>query len=114
MSEARDVRLLALWRDDPTEAPMTLDLRIDARGGVVSTWDVFGAFDLDGAACRPFVLRRDGAIDFGSGSRENWRTDLREMAIVVNALFTLRWNDADSGVYKIVKIAALGAKESRK
>ena len=70
MSETRDIRLLALWRDDPTEAPMTLDLRIDARGGVVSTWDVFGAFDLDGAHCRPFVLRRDGTIDFGAASRE--------------------------------------------
>ena len=53
MSETRDIRLLALWRDDPTEAPMTLDLRIDAQGGVVSTWDLFGAFDLDGAQSPP-------------------------------------------------------------
>lgn len=112
MSDARDVRLLALWRDDPTEAPMTLDLRIDARGVVVSTWDLFGAFDLDGAHCRPFILRRDGAIDFGAASPELWRTNLRDIAIAVNALFTVHWNDADSGVYKIVKIAALGAKGS--
>ncbi|MGA8169811.1 MAG: hypothetical protein WB816_03080 [Methylocystis sp.] len=114
MSETRDVRLLALWRDDPTEAPLTLDLRVDARGLVVSTWDVFGAFDLDGGACRPFVLRRDGTLDFGAGSREKWRTDLREIVIVVNAIFAVRWNDADSGEYKIVKIAALGAKDGRK
>jgi hypothetical protein len=114
MSDTRDIRLLALWRDDPTEAPMTLDLRIDARGGVVSTWDVFGAFDLDGAHCHPFVLRRDGTIDFGATSPELWHTNLREIVILVNALFTVHWNDADSGDYKIVKVAALGAKDSRK
>ena len=56
MSDTRDIRLLALWRDDPTEAPMTLDLRIDARGGVVSTWDVFGAFDAG-----PFDVDEDEA-----------------------------------------------------
>jgi hypothetical protein len=114
MNETRDVRMLALWRDDPTEAPLTLDLRIDARSGVVSTWDVFGAFDLDGVDCRPFVLRRDGAIDFGAASPVRWRTNLREIAILVNALFTVHWNEIDSAEYKIVKIAALGAKDSRK
>ncbi len=113
MSETRDVRMLALWRDDPTEAPMTLDLRLDSAHAVASIWDLFGAFDLDGPRCRPFVLRRDGVIDFGANSPEKWRADLRDIAIVVNALFTVHWNDADSGVYKIVKIAALGAKDSR-
>ena len=93
---------------------MTLDLRVDAQGGVVSTWDVFGAFDLDGAHCRPFVLRRGGAIDFGGALPDPWRTNLREIIILVNALFTVHWNDTDSGDYKIVKIAALGAKDSRK
>lgn len=114
MTETRDVRLLALWRDDPTEAPMTVDLRLDEGGRLASIWDVFGAFDLDGASCRPFVLRRDGAIDFGAAAQIHWRTDLRSIAIAVNACFTVRWNETDSGVYKIVKIAALGAKDARK
>ena len=42
-----DVRLLALWRDDTAEAPMTLDLRMQD-GHCVAIWDLFGAFDLDG------------------------------------------------------------------
>ncbi|KAF0124124.1 MAG: queA, partial [Methylocystaceae bacterium] len=75
MSEPGDMRILALWRDDPREAPMTIDARIDdAR--IVSTWDLFGAFALDGDSVRPFILRRDGRIDFGLG--ESWRSDLRE------------------------------------
>ncbi|HMK91207.1 MAG TPA: hypothetical protein VK446_16445 [Methylocystis sp.] len=114
MIEARDVRLLALWRDDPLVAPMTVDLRLDAKGAVVSAWDLFGAFDLDGAECRPFVLRRDGGIDFGAGDERRWRTNLRDAAVAVDARFTVRWNDADSGVYRIVKIAALGAKDARR
>jgi len=115
MSETRDIRILALWRDDPTEAPLTLDLRIASPGGaIVSSWDVFGAFDLDGADCRPFVLRRDGTIDFGAKAQDQWRTNLREIAVAVNAHFAVYWNDADSGDYKIVKIAALGAKDCRK
>jgi hypothetical protein len=114
MTEARDVRLLALWGDDPTEAPMTADLRLDGDGRVVSGWDAFGAFDLDGPRCRPFVLRRDGAIDFGAADETRWRTDLRTLPLAVNARFTVHWNADDSGVYKIVKIAALGAKDARK
>ena len=66
MSAARDVRVLALWRDDPREAPMTIDARIDG-ARIVSTWDLFGAFALDGDSVRPFILRRDGRIDFGLG-----------------------------------------------
>lgn len=114
MTATRDIRLLALWCDDPTEAPMTVDLRLDAAGRVASNWDVFGAFDLDGVRCRPFVLRRDGAIDFGAAGEIHWRTDLRSIAVAVNARFTVQWNDADSGVYEIVKVAELGAKDSRK
>ena len=111
---ARDVRLLALWRDDPTEAPMTIDVRLDEDGALVSAWDVFGAFDLDGASCRPFVLRRNGELDFGAGDGRRWRTDLRSAALCVNACFTVQWNEADSGVYRIVKIAELGAKDGRR
>jgi hypothetical protein len=114
MTAARDIRLKALWRDDPTEAPLTLDLRIDpASGAIVSHWDVFGAFDLDGARCRPFVLRRCGAIDFGVDSTSLWKTNLREVAIAVGARFKVQWNEADSGEYEIVKIATPGAKDGR-
>ncbi len=115
MSDSRDIRMLALWRDDPTEARLTVDLRICGEtGAVVSGWDVFGAFDLDGKHCRPFVLRRDGAMDFGAAPEMKWSANLREIAIKVGACFVVRWNDNDSGEYKIVKIATLGAKDGRK
>ena len=105
-----DVRLLALWRDDTAEAPMTLDLRLQD-GRCVAIWDLFGAFDLDGPKARPFVLRRNGRIDFGVGVADRWRTDLRDADMRVGTLFTVWFNATDSGLYKIVKIAALGAKE---
>jgi hypothetical protein len=111
MSETRDIRLIAQWRDDPTEALMTVDLRIEGVR-LISTWDVFGAFDLDGAHPRPFILRRDGRIDFGEKA-DKWRTDLREAELKVTSLFTVWFNDTDSGQYKIVKIAELGAKERK-
>jgi hypothetical protein len=105
-----DVRVLALWRDDRTESPLTFDLRIDvATRHIVSNWHCFGACDLDGEKFRPFVLRRDGAIDFGVGAH-NWRTDLRETAMRVGERFTVHWNECDCGLYEIVKVAALGAK----
>lgn len=108
-----DIRILALWRDDRTECPLTLDLRIDTMSRrVVSHWETFGACDLDGWSCRPFVLRRDGAIDFGVGAHESWRTDIRDAAIRVGERFTVFWNEHDSGVYEIVKVAALGVKAS--
>jgi hypothetical protein len=115
MNKTRDVRLKALWRDDPSEAPLTLDLRIDASTGeVVSHWDLFGAFDLDGDARRPFVLRRDGVLDFGATEGARWRTDLRSVAVRIGARFCVHWNEADSGEYEIVKIAALGSKDDGK
>ncbi len=114
MSADRDIRLLALWRDDPTEAPLTVDLRVESAGAIVSVWDVFGSFGLDGDDCRPFVLRRDGAIDFGAASNAKWKTNLREIVVVIGASFKVQWNEFDSGDYKIVKIAVLGAKDGRK
>ena len=110
---ARDLRLKALWRDDPTEAPMTLDLRLDAAGRVVSTWDLFGAFDLDGPNRRPFVLRRDWTIDFCAANAIVWRTNLREVLLKVGARFSVSWNERDSGEYEVVKIAQLGAKDAK-
>lgn len=110
MSDAREVRIVALWRDDPQEAPMTIDARIDEMR-IVSTWELFGAFLLDADGVRPFVLRRDGRIDFGHD--ENWRTDLREATIKVGSEFFVWFNESDSGRYRIVKIAMLGAKDNK-
>lgn len=110
MSEPRDMRIHARWRDDPREAPMTVDARIDG-ARIVSTWDLFGAFALDGDSARPFILRRDGRIDFGLG--EHWRTNLREGTIKVGSDFGVWFNESDSGLYRIVKIAALGAKDDK-
>ena len=106
-----DVRLLALWRDDPTESPMTLDLRL-REGRCAAIQDLFGAFDLDGPGARPFILRRNGQIDFGAGIADNWRTDLRNMDMRVGSFFTIWFNATESGEYKIVKIALPGSKES--
>lgn len=106
---ARPVRLIAQWRDDPTEALMSVDLRMDDRR-LAAPWDLFGAFDLDGARPRPFILRRDGRIDFGD-THDRWRTDLREAELEVGTLFTVWFNERDHGSYKIVKLAELGAKE---
>lgn len=109
MSGGAELRVIAQWLDDPTEAKMTLDARLDdAR--IVATWDIFGALDLDGARSRPFILRRDGRLDFGG---ECWRTDLRDADMRVGATFRVWFNEADSGEYRIVKIAALGGKDSR-
>jgi len=112
MSNARDVRLLALWSDDPTEAAMTVDLRMEGTR-LACAWDVFGAFDLEGRCPRPFILRRDGRIDFGASEAVKWRTDLRHAELNVGAMFTVWFNDVDNGQYKIVKIAALGAKDRK-
>jgi hypothetical protein len=106
-----EVRVLALWRDDRTESPLNFDLRIDAASRrIVSHWDCFGACDLSGEKCRPFVLRRDGRIDFGVGARERWRTDLRDAVMRVGERFIVHWNECDFGSYEIVKVAELGAK----
>ncbi len=110
MSDARNVRIIAQWRDDPTEALMMLDARIEETR-IVSSWDLFGAFDLDGQKRRPFILRRDGAIDFGAD--EAWRTDLRAAEIKIGVEFSVHFNEADCGYYRIVKIAMLGAKDGK-
>ena len=111
MTASRDIRLIAQWRDDPTEALMTVDLRIDGLR-LASPWDLFGVFDLDGAHVRPFILRRDGRIDFGERA-DRWRTDLRDADLKLGTLFTVWFNETDHGAYKIVKLAELGAKERK-
>ena len=105
------IRLIAQWRDDPTEALLSADTRIDGLR-FAAPWDVFGAIDLDGAHPRPFILRRDGRIDFGAGP-DRWRTDLRNAEMKVGALFTVWFNETDYGTYKIVKLAELGGKERK-
>jgi hypothetical protein len=116
MTASREVRVLALWRDDPTEAPLAVDLRVDARSGsVIGHWDVFGAFDLNGSSCRPFVLREDGTMELGDddhGKARRRKTNLRNILIKVGAEFIVYWNEEDYGVYRIVKVATLGAKDS--
>lgn len=107
----RDIRLIAQWRDDPTEALMTIDLRAEGLR-LAAPWDVFGAIDLDGARPRPFILRRDGRIEFGAGA-DRWRTDLRDAELKVGTVFSVWFNETDRGDYKIVKLAELGAKERR-
>jgi hypothetical protein len=108
----QDVRMKALWRDDPTEAALTVDLRLDAETkSILAPWDIFGAFDLEGSDTRPFILRRNGEIDFGSVSPHRWRTNLRAVRIDVGARFQVLWNEADIGEYEIVKIARLGSRD---
>jgi hypothetical protein len=111
MNAPRDIRLIAQWRDDPTEALMSVDLRIEGIA-LVARWDLFGAFDCDGSRSRPFILRRDGRIDFGAGAAP-WRTDLRSAEIKIGETFLVWFNDADHGQYKIVKLAELGGKDRR-
>jgi hypothetical protein len=107
-----DARMKALWRDDPTEASMTVDLRLDAQTrSVLAPWDIFGAFDLDGGYSRPFILRRDGEIDFGVGAPHRWQTNLRALRVSVGARFQVFWNETDVGEYKVVKIARLGSRD---
>ena len=109
------VRVLAIWEDDPTECPLTVDVRIDFESRrVVGRWSLFGAVDVSGPACAPFVLQPDGAITFGVDDphRRAWRTDLRDCAIRVGEHFTLYWNEQDFAVYRIEKVAVLGSKEN--
>jgi len=107
-----EARMKALWRDDPTEASMSVDLRLDAQTGSISApWDLLGAFDLDGECTRPFVLRRDGKIDFGLSGPHRWRTNLRSLRVGVGARFQVFWNETDAGDYEVVKVARLGFRD---
>ena len=111
---ASNVRVLAIWEDDPTESPLTIDLRVNAvTKRILGRWSVFGAVDLAGPQCAPFILQADGVIDFGVGKLDDrrWRTDLRDCNITVGTRFSLRWNEQDSAIYRIEKVAALGSKE---
>ncbi|MFY9657368.1 MAG: hypothetical protein WAK01_12440 [Methylocystis sp.] len=102
----------ALWRDDPTEASLTVDLHLDAETkSILGPWDIFGAIDLDGAETRPFILRRNGQIDFGVVAPHRWQTNLRAVRIDVGVSFQVFWNEADVGEYEIVKVARLGSRD---
>jgi hypothetical protein len=105
-------RMKALWRDDPTEASMTIDLRLEAQTRSISApWDLFGAFDLDGDYSRPFILRRDGKIDFGVSAPHRWQTNFRAIRVGIGARFQIFWNETDAGEYEVVKVARLGLKD---
>ena len=112
MNEYIYYRLIAQWCEDPLVAIFTLDLQI-IDNLISSDWDIFGSFDLDGVNTRPFVLRKNGQIDFGSLEPIKWTTNLRSIKLVIGNIFHISFNDQDSGTYKIVKIAALGQKRSR-
>ena len=104
-------RLIAQWCEDPQVAIFNIDLQIKDNS-ISSNWDIFGSFDLDGAHTRPFVLRKNGLIDFGYLDPIKWTTNIRTIAPVVGNIFSISFNEQDSGAYKIVKIAALGQKKS--
>ncbi len=107
-----EARIKALWRDDPTEASMTIDIRLDAETkSILAPWDLFGAFDIDGDNSRPFILRWDGAIDFGVDVSRRWQTNLREIGVSVGARFQVYWNEFDAGEYEVVKVARLGSRD---
>ncbi|NDA48205.1 MAG: hypothetical protein EBY21_13230 [Alphaproteobacteria bacterium] len=114
-----DVRLLAIWEDDPTQSPMTIDLRLDrATHRMIGSWSVFGALDMDGKECLPFILRADGRIECAQAHTQSnqqaqaWRTNLRQARIDVGESFIMHWNDQDQALYRIQKIAILGSKDS--
>lgn len=107
MTAEHYMRIVAQWLDDPTEAKMTIDAPVEG-GRLVASWDLFGAFDLDGLSPRPFILRRDGRLDFAGG--DHWRTDLRDAEMRVGVVFGVWFNEVDRGDYRIVKIATLGSK----
>ncbi len=105
-----EARMKALWRDDPTEASMTIDIRLDAETkSILAPWHLFGAFDLEGEHSRPFILRRNGEIDFGVGFSRRWRTNLRVIRVGVGVRFQIFWNEFDAGEYEVVKVARLGS-----
>jgi len=116
-----DVRLLAIWEDDPTQSAMTIDLRLDrATHRMIGSWSVFGALDMDGKECLPFILRPDGRMDCAKApwhtqsnqQAQAWRTNLRQARIEVGERFIIHWNDQDQALYRIQKLAILGSKDS--
>ncbi len=112
--EQFEARIVASWRDDPLESPVTIDARVDARDHrIAGKWTIHGATFLDSPRCRPFVLDAAGVMDFGEGRADDeryWRTDLRQRDIRIGAEFRIVWPGGDEGVYVIDRIARLGAK----
>ena len=109
-----DVRVLAIWEDDPTQSAMTLDLRLDTISRrMIGSWSVFGALDMDGPDCVPFILREDGCMHCGAHHHDSksWRTNVRQARIDLGERFVIHWNDQDQALYRIQKIALLGSKD---
>lgn len=111
MTDYNNYRLIAQWCEDPHTAIFNLDVQIKDNL-ISSTWDVFGSFDLDSTNTRPFILRKNGQIDFGYLDTIKWSTNLRSITLKIGNVFLVSFNDLDCGSYKIVKIAALGQKRS--
>lgn len=100
------IRLIARWVDDPRESPLAVDLVIE-NGRVTGPSLAFGCISYDGPR-RPFTLDETGALAFGDGAV--WRSNLRGAEMRVGATFQIDWGQGDFGLYRIVKLAELGAK----
>lgn len=101
----RYVRAKIVRRDRPTERPYIFDLLIDHNDRVMGSWPIYGIHGDDlGQARFPFVLSKEGKIDFGLhyddkpsivGERFE-STNLRDRAIHVGEYITVwDWNDEE-------------------
>lgn len=109
-----NVRVFARWEDDPLEATITLDAKLDASTRrIAGRWILFGAIGIGTADCRPFALDGEGRMDFGAGwgvADRIWRTDIRERELSLGALFEVMWSGGERGLYRIEKISTPGSK----
>jgi hypothetical protein len=110
-------RLIAIWVDDPMQSVLTCDFILDPTTHKMSgMWDVFGAIDHASPESRPFILNRQGIIDFGSLAQEDmryWRVPLRELALHIGLEFWIEWPHDDRGLYRIERLAKLGSKGTK-
>ena len=100
------IRVIARWVDDSLTSPLAVDLVVE-EARVVGPSLAFGCVDYDGAR-RPFTLDEAGRIAFESGPF--WTCDLRHVEMRVGTTFCIQFGQGDEGIYKIVKLAALGSK----
>ena len=109
MSE-RAVRVTLVQIDDDNE---TIDIDLVLSGDRAKPGqDYFGIYTdkSDNSRC-PFVLGRDGRIDYGSGFAEDdqyYNTNLLQQAFAVGASITCSYEGEDFD-YKITKVTPLAA-----
>lgn len=112
------VRVQLRWVDDPEDTPVIVDLHIDSLENrqVVSQWPMLGLSgstmpQRDGVLW-PFVLHRDGQIDWGYGLGEDrrnrfGRTDLLDGPIRAGRRVHIIDGDGD-WLYEIRSVAQYG------